>query len=130
MSLRKELGQDHLAFLPQLGLICIRHALGRLQNNDEDLNTILGFLNKANLDGLEDPFNTIWVCYRILSDLQDHRADGLLVKAYTLLLAQAGKIPDDFSRQSFLINIPEHRLIVETAISSNIAPDVNYRMDS
>lgn len=115
LALRTELGQTHLSILPQIGLACVNHAAGRLNSQDERLNEILEYLDSANLDGLEDPFNTLWICYWLLNNLEDYRAEALLKKAHDLLLVQAAKIPDETSRHSFLNNVPEHRLILETA---------------
>ncbi|WP_420632073.1 tetratricopeptide repeat protein [Candidatus Leptofilum sp.] len=115
LSLRTDLGQPHLTTLPQVGLACVSYAMGNRESISAKLNTILEHLNTTNLDGLEDPFNTFWICYRLLAYLEDERATSLLQKAHSLLLEQGAKIPDQISRHSFLYNVPEHRLISETA---------------
>ncbi|WP_420644864.1 tetratricopeptide repeat protein [Candidatus Leptofilum sp.] len=120
LSLRTELGQEHLNTLPNVGLACISHASGKLEQASSQLNNVLDSLESTSLDGLEDPFNTFWICFRLLQDIDNLRAQSLLQKANSLLLAQASKIPDENSRRSFLNNVPEHRLIIETAANPPI----------
>ena len=115
LSLRDKLGQSHLTILPKMGQLCVKQALGKLQVTDPQLNNVLNHLESSSLDGLEDPFNTYWICYKLLDSIQDNRANKLLQEAQGLLLKQAMKIPNTTSRHSFLYNIPEHRLILETA---------------
>ena len=114
LSLRNELGQLHLTTLPQVGLACVNHTQERYEKMKEQLNTILDNLDSAKLDGLEDPLNTFWLCFKLLEATNDNRALTLLQKTHQFLLAQGAKIPDLESRQSFLNNVPEHRLILET----------------
>ena len=101
----------------------MKKAFGALEKTDPQLIDILSRLESASLDGLEDPFNTFWICFRLLQSIEDIRAMPLLQKARTLLLERAAKIPDDTSRHSFLNNIPEHRLILGT--TANPSTPVN-----
>lgn len=122
LSLRDKLGQAHLTMLPRVGLLCVKRASGKLHAADTQLTDVLNRLESTSLDGLEDPLNTFWVCFRLLQSIEDGRAAPLLQKAHELLLEQAAKIPDKISRHSFLHNVPEHRLILETAATTNNSP--------
>ena len=119
LSLRNELGQSHLTTLPQVGLACVSYARGQHEKIKEQLTNVLDSLDSASLDGLEDPFNTFWICYRLLAALEDSQAIPFLQKAHAFLLEQGTKIPNPDSQRSFLYNVPEHRLILETAEKLN-----------
>ena len=53
-----------------------------------------------------------WACYRALQASQDPRAQGVLTKAYRMLLDWADKIDEEKWRRSFLENVPAHREIL------------------
>ncbi|GJM42734.1 MAG: hypothetical protein DHS20C20_30160 [Ardenticatenaceae bacterium] len=116
INLHKELKQEGMHLLPaRLGLAQINQTLGNIQQAISELNAILEDLSSQTLDGLGDPLGFYWNCFILMQKLNDERAIDILTKAYHLLLDQAQKIEDPMSRRSFLENVPEHRLIVETA---------------
>ena len=74
----------------------------------QQVEAILPVLAEAPYVGINEPFYTYWICYCVLSALQDERATSLLYCAYQLLLAYAGAIHDDRLRRSFWDNVAVH----------------------
>lgn len=70
---------------------------------------ILPVLVAAPYVGVDEPFDTYWACYRVLTAAQDARATALLASANQRLAAYAGHIRDDARRQSFWEKVPVHR---------------------
>jgi hypothetical protein len=64
------------------------------------------------LDEVDLPRLVELTCHSVLAAAGDPRALGVLTRAHTFLLTQAGDISDATLRQSFLDNIPEHRELV------------------
>lgn len=115
LTLRQQLNQETHHFLPpQLGLAHIAHLNGLHDEAKTILEQIMSKLALQTLDGLGDPFGFYWLCYKLLHFYQDSRANKLIEDAYQQLQLQADSIPDEKSRYSFLQNVPENRLIIET----------------
>ncbi len=64
------------------------------------------------LHGTFDPMHMYLTCYRVLSAVDDSRAEEVLHTAHGLLQAWADKIEDEDLRRSFLENVPANREIV------------------
>ena len=118
LGLRQDLQQSHLMLYPQIGLAQVALRQGKSQEARQLLNEILSYLDRHDPDGLEDPFGLYWICYLLLIEFQDNRAQKILQTAHTQLQARAIKIPDEASRQSFLKNIAEHQKIM-AAMAAN-----------
>ena len=71
---------------------------------------ILAYLARHGvLRGTWDPFRIYLVCYRVLRANGDPRAAEILALGHRLLQEQAGRIPDEALRRSFLENVAENR---------------------
>jgi class 3 adenylate cyclase len=63
------------------------------------------------LDGVEFPRLVEWTCYRVLSEVNDPRADTWLARANAALQARGVTLPDAELRRGYIRNIPAHRAI-------------------
>ena len=114
LRLRFELNQEtHHLLPPQLGLAHIAHLKGNHDEAQAGLELVMAELSTQTLDGLGDPFGFYWLCYNLLEHYSNPQAETVLRDAYQHLQTQANNIPDLKSRQSFLENVSENRLIVE-----------------
>jgi hypothetical protein len=59
--------------------------------------------------GTWDPFRVYLACYHVLRASGDPRAASILAAGHRLLQEQAGRIPDEALRRSFLENVAENR---------------------
>ncbi|MBK8905833.1 MAG: tetratricopeptide repeat protein [Anaerolineaceae bacterium] len=115
LRLRFELNQaTHHLLPPQLGLAYIAHLNGTHDKAQAGLELVMAELSAQTMDGLGDPFGFYWLCYTLLDYYKDPRAAQLIADAHQKLQVQANNIPDLESRDSFLQNVPENRLIGET----------------
>ena len=114
LSLRFDLNQQtHHLLPPQLGLAHIAHLKGNHDEAQAGLELVMAEFSEQVLDGLGDPFGFYWLCHTLL-EFYDHPLSGeVLQQAHQQLQTQANKIPDLRSRESFLNNVPENRLIIE-----------------
>jgi tetratricopeptide (TPR) repeat protein len=67
----------------------------------------------STLEGMDQPFEALLSCYKVLDSAGDPRAEPLLVSAYRLLFEQASWIEDEGLRKSFLENIAAHKEIID-----------------
>ena len=105
--------QTHHLLPPQLGLAHIAHLKGNHDEAQAGLELVMAEFSEQVLDGLGDPFGFYWLCHTLL-EFYDHPLSGeVLQQAHQQLQTQANKIPDLRSRESFLNNVPENRLIIE-----------------
>ncbi|MCA9954777.1 MAG: hypothetical protein KC434_08675, partial [Anaerolineales bacterium] len=115
LRLRFELNQaTHHLLPPQLGLAYIAHLNKSHDKAQAGLELVMAELSAQTMDGLGDPFGFYWLCYTLLDYYQDSRTAQFIADAHKKLQAQANKIPGLESRESFLQNVPENRLIGET----------------
>lgn len=61
----------------------------------------------------DEPLRVLLTCWQALQAVDDPRARGLLEYSYHLLQEWAAKIGDAGTRQTFLLNVPYHRQLVE-----------------
>lgn len=114
LRLRFELNQEtHHLLPPQLGLAHIAYLKGNHDESQAGLKLVMAEFSAQTLDGLGDPFGFYWLCHTLLEHYSDQRANLVLKSAYQRLQTQANNIPDLKSRQSFLENVAENRLILE-----------------
>jgi tetratricopeptide (TPR) repeat protein len=112
LSLRRELGLDHLALDTLAGLARVNLGQGELAAARAHVDEILACLDAGHtLEGTAEPIRVYLTCYRVLQANQDARAASVLLSAYTLLQERASKISDEELRRSYLENIAAHREI-------------------
>jgi hypothetical protein len=73
--------------------------------------------------GIDEPFYTYWVCYRVLATAQDSRAAPLLESAYRRLETYAGQIGDNTLRRSFWENVAVHGNLRAAYLQSHLSSD-------
>ncbi len=99
-----------LIFPAQAGLAWAALMLGEKAEAQAHLAEILAYLEGGGvLRGTWDPFRIYLVCYRVLRANGDPRAASILATGHRLLQEQAGRIPDEALRRSFLENVAENR---------------------
>jgi adenylate cyclase len=85
-------------------------ALGQAAQAQAHLAEILAHLEQHGaLRGTWDPFRVYLACYHVLRANGDPRAASILAAGHRLLQEQAGRIPDEALRRSFLENVAENR---------------------
>jgi class 3 adenylate cyclase/tetratricopeptide (TPR) repeat protein len=95
------------------GLARVALQAGDLQEATRQVEILLDQMETAcALDEVDLPRLVELTCHSVLAAAGDPRALGVLTRAHTFLLTQAGDISDATLRQSFLDNIPEHRELV------------------
>lgn len=114
LALRRDLGQDNLAVEPLAGLARVSRAQGKPVQAVSYIEQVLEHLEtNPGLDGTDEPLRVYLSCYRVLYDMQDARAGGLLTKGYKLLQEQAARIEDEEARRTFLENANTQQEIAE-----------------
>ena len=66
------------------------------------------------------------MCYRVLRANGDPRAAEILALGHRLLQEQAGRIPDEALRRSFLENVAENRELAAEFAAANSPSSVNF----
>jgi predicted ATPase len=102
----------HLAMESIAGLAFVALATGNLHEARGYAEEILAHLERGPLDGTEEPFWIQWVCFQVLQQAGDERAEGFLETSWRHLQEWAGRLPDEALRRSFLA-IPAHRELQE-----------------
>jgi len=99
-----------LIFPARAGLAWAALMLGEKAEAQAHLAEILAYLEGGGvLRGTWAPFRIYLVCYRVLRANGDPRAASILATGHRLLQEQAGRIPDEALRRSFLENVAENR---------------------
>jgi len=113
VALRRQLGNPQLLLESLAGLARVLLAQGQSAPALAPTEEILSYLGSGrSLDGTEYGLRNELTCYQVLRASADPRAPGVLRAAYARLQEQAGRIPDEKTRRSFLENVPWHREIV------------------
>lgn len=112
VTLRRQLGEHHLANAPLAGLARVCLAQGDLDQAQAYVEEILSYLKTGTLHGPTEPFRVYLTCYRVLCAQGYPRADAVLQTAYHLLREWAANISDEDERRSFLENVAANREIV------------------
>lgn len=118
LKLRRETGSANLVAETQAGQARAALAGQDLPGALDHVKEILSFLEAASskggraLQGNEEPLRIYLTCYQVLIAKEDLRAEEILAAARRELDAQAGRIPDEATRRSFLENVAAHRKIV------------------
>jgi tetratricopeptide (TPR) repeat protein len=86
----------------------------------QQVELILPVLAEASYVGMNEPFYTYWICYRVLTALQDSRAASLLESAYRQLQRFAGNIGDEPLCRSFWGNVPVHGNLAAAYLRSRL----------
>lgn len=104
-------GLSHLTTEPLAGL-------AHLSLIKDDLESAMNFteeiLHHINNEPLQGPDRVLWIyliCYRVMQQNADPRAQSLLDLAHTLLNQRASSITEQDLQLSFLQNVPENRQI-------------------
>lgn len=109
LSIYTALNRPALAAEAQAGLAAVALTQGDMATAVKQVEAILPVLAEAPYVGIDEPFYTYWVCYRVLTAMQDERAMPLLASANRRLEQYASHIYDDALRQSFWENVAVHR---------------------
>ncbi len=120
VNLRRDLHEDNRAMESLAGLARVSLARGDLTQAQAQVEEVLAHLEAHRtptglaqaLEGMDEPFQVLLTCYRVLCAGQDPRAQQLLNIAYGVLREQASRMGDGRLRRSFLENVPAHREIV------------------
>jgi tetratricopeptide (TPR) repeat protein len=112
LGLRRKLGEHNLAMEALAGLARVAQTQGDLARAQSLVKEILKHLEANTLDGAREPLRVYLTCYRVLSAVQDPRAQAILDTAFSQLQEQAAKITDEDMRRSFMENVPVHREIL------------------
>jgi tetratricopeptide (TPR) repeat protein/class 3 adenylate cyclase/tRNA A-37 threonylcarbamoyl transferase component Bud32 len=112
LTLRREMGEHHLATETQSGLVRVALDQGDPTRALAHLKEILDYLEAhPGIEGTAEPFQVYLTCYHALCANDDPRAKEVLAAAYNLLQKRA-KIDDQALRRSFLENVATHKKIV------------------
>ncbi|HRW04648.1 MAG TPA: BTAD domain-containing putative transcriptional regulator [Caldilineaceae bacterium] len=112
LALREQHGETILALETKAGLARLTLSTDNLTLAQEWIRPILRHLESATLDGAEEPFRVYLTCYLILNVAGDSRATSLAAQMQAELQRQAMLISDANLRDSFLTNVPYHRVIM------------------
>ncbi|MEZ4674349.1 MAG: tetratricopeptide repeat protein [Caldilineaceae bacterium] len=112
LAIREELDETVLALETKAGLARLAFSCGNLPVAQEWIAPILTYLEDGTLDGAEEPLRIYLTCYRLLCAAGDDRAAHLQTQMQTQVQLQADRISDPELRQSFLLQVPYHRAIM------------------
>ena len=112
LRLRRALNEQMRLVEPLAGLALV--ALGRQQlaRAQAFVTEILTHMVDQALSSSVDVFWIYQVCYDVLSEMGDERAEAVLVEGVALLQAQAARISDEGLRRSFLNGVAVHRALM------------------
>lgn len=103
MQIRLELDHRVLATEPIAGLAEIALRQGNVSQATHHVQEILSLLERHNnLDSTDDPIKVYAICWQVLRQTRDARAQQMLETAHALLQARAAQIPDETKRKEFL----------------------------
>lgn len=105
------LDQTHMAMEVAAGEAETALRQGRLAAALAKTETVLTYMAENSLEGADEPSQVYLSLYRVLHAHADPRAVPLLAEAQQLLAARANLLPDEESKQMFLLNVPAHRAI-------------------
>ena len=112
ITIRKELGQESLAFEPVAGVIQVALESNDLGTAGTATEEILRYLeNGGTFEGTEEPLRIYFACFQALQKLGDPRSTSILRDAVKLLETQVSKINDARARQMYVQNVPCRRAI-------------------
>ena len=107
------MGNPPLLMESLAGLAHVLLAQGQVTPALAAVEEILAYLDTGGrLGGTEYGLRNELICYQVLQANADTRAPGVLGAAYARLQEQAGRIPDEATRRSYLEHVPWHREIV------------------
>jgi len=99
-------GKESLAVEPRAGLAAIALVQGDLAQAQDVVAAILPALAANRRVGVDEPFYTCWVCYRVLAAGGDARAAMILEQANAWRRHDAAHIADEAVRHLFLARSP------------------------
>lgn len=103
VQIRLELDHRVLATEPIAGLAEIALRQGDVSQATHHVQEILSLLERHNnLDSTDDPIKVYAICWQVLRQTCDARAQQMLETAHALLQARAAQIPDETKRKEFL----------------------------
>jgi hypothetical protein len=70
------------------------------------------FSRGLSLDGTEEPLRVSLICYQVLDAANDLRATHVLASAHVELQSRALKISNESRRESYLLRVPFHAMII------------------
>jgi predicted ATPase/class 3 adenylate cyclase len=115
LQLRRALEQPNLAMGALAGLARAALSQGDPTLALKGVEEILSFLEGGgSLNGTWEPARIYLVCFQVLEEAGDERAEEILEEAYTFLKGRAALIANEDDRRSYLENVPWHREILAT----------------
>ncbi|PDV97176.1 ATP-binding protein [Candidatus Chloroploca asiatica] len=111
LELRLALHQPARAMQARAGLALAALLIGDRTAARSEVEALLGHLNDSALHSSEDLLRIFGACWRVLTALEDPRADGVMQQARTILAQRAAMITDPVLRRSYLEDVEVHRLI-------------------
>jgi len=108
LALRRELGEAHRAVETLAGLARSALARDQLQRAADHVDEILAYLEKASLDGTDEPIRVLLTCHKVLKAQGDERERKSLATAQELFEKRAARIEDPQLHRSYAKNIPSH----------------------
>ncbi|MEM7539116.1 MAG: BTAD domain-containing putative transcriptional regulator, partial [Chloroflexota bacterium] len=115
-----EQGDTRLALIPRTGLAEVAYDQGHMATALAHVEGLLSHLTddpddddqRERPEQIIDHFRLHWVCYQVLTEMGDGRADDVLQRSYEQLQTWADGIEDVSLRRSFLENVAVNRMIV------------------
>lgn len=112
LEVQQELGDPLLTLTPLVGAAHVLWGQGRLDEALSRVEQILERLPERVTGGIEQPCRIYLICYRVLYDCNDPRAQQILTSAYELVQERASRLTHADLRRSFLEQVAAHREIL------------------
>jgi hypothetical protein len=103
------LGRTPLAMEATAGLAEVALRQRNLDEAMASVESVLQHMAEQSLDGADELFQIYLTCCKVLSASADARTKTVLDEAHKLLIARAGYITDDESRDAFWHKVPAHQ---------------------
>ena len=112
LALRQELGQQHPVLVCQAGLARVALSQGDTAQALAHVRKVQAQLETGPLPGASETLAAYLGCYRVLAALEDPQAEAYLATAGRLLQEQAGRIPDEAARRTFLARFADFKGLI------------------
>lgn len=119
IQLAEQAGRDH--FLPEAyaGLAKADYLAGEMTEALEVCERLLPYLNGRAVYGCHRPIWLYWVCYQVLSDSADSRAETILQHAHTLLQRRLNSLADTNHRRQLTTSFSHLRSLLKLSSREN-----------
>ncbi|MEZ4683615.1 MAG: tetratricopeptide repeat protein [Caldilineaceae bacterium] len=107
----------------QVGLAALALAAGDAAGAYQSLNPVLAAIDESTLAQADDALRIYWRTYQILIANHDAQADTMLATAHQQLQRLAAQLTDKALQQTFLQDVPLHRLIMNAFVARGSVDD-------